>query len=102
MWLVFALSPLLILAPAVVIGALMVFTLLAAPLAIIMVPAGLCVVIFDRSRQVIRSARKPRQAHEADRQTSLAAVDLSDVGGAAVQALGAQVDHLPQPGVEFD
>jgi membrane protein implicated in regulation of membrane protease activity len=102
MWPVFALFPFLVLAPAVVIGALMVFTLLAAPLAIIMVLAGLCIAIFDLSRRVIRSVRKPRQAHEAHRQPTLADANLSDVGGAAVQTAGAQVDQLPQPGVEFD
>jgi hypothetical protein len=93
MWLAFALCPLLIVAPAVVIGGLMVLTLLSAP---VIVLGGICLVMFGGSRRA-RSARKRRQLQKANRQPPRAHAELDVAVGATVPDGGRDLRLRPDP-----
>jgi cytochrome c-type biogenesis protein CcmH/NrfF len=67
MYVVFAFWPFLIVAPVVVIAGLMVW---AIPVAIIIVFGGICLMASKGSRLVAQSARKLRQAENANHQST--------------------------------
>jgi hypothetical protein len=77
MWLAFAICPLLIFAPAVIIAAPIVFTV---PALIIIVFGGTCFVLAEGLRLVLRSARKLRHAQKSHRQEPQADAELASAG----------------------